>query len=109
MQPATAQLESTKWYENGISALCGGWAGGGDNEDTGASRVENMLRVLAARHCSLELSKWDVDVHQMFVCKNLIREAILNFNDFSGSFPSCLLVKVMQNSCQILRIGSILM
>ena len=25
MQPATAQLESTKWYENGISALCGGW------------------------------------------------------------------------------------
>ena len=51
MQPATAQLESTKWYENGISALCGGWVGGGDNEDTGASRVENMLRVLAARHC----------------------------------------------------------
>ena len=34
MQPATAQLESTKWYENGISALCGGWVGGGDNEDT---------------------------------------------------------------------------
>ena len=29
MQPATAQLESTKWYENGISALCGGWAGAG--------------------------------------------------------------------------------
>ena len=51
MQPATAQLESTKWYENGISALCGGWAGAGDNEDTGASRVENMLRVLAARQC----------------------------------------------------------
>ena len=49
MQPVTAQLESTKWYENGISALCGGWVGAGDNEDTGASRVENMLRVLAAR------------------------------------------------------------
>ena len=53
MQPATAQLESTKWYENGISALCGGWAGGGDNEDTGASRVENMLRVLAARQSTV--------------------------------------------------------
>ena len=51
MQPVTAQLESTKWYENGISALCGGWVGGGDNEDTGASRVENMLQVLAARQC----------------------------------------------------------
>ena len=53
MQPATAQLESTKWYENGISALCGGWVGGGDNEDTGASRVENMLRVLAARQSTV--------------------------------------------------------
>ena len=62
MQPATAQLESTKWYENGISALCGGWVGGGDNEDTRASRVENMLRVLAARQCSLEISKCDVNV-----------------------------------------------
>ena len=53
MQPVTAQLESTKWYENGISALCGGWVGGGDNEDTGASRVENMLRVLAARQSTV--------------------------------------------------------
>ena len=77
MQPVTAQLESTKWYENGISALCGGWVGAGDNEDTGASRVENMLRVLAARHCLPELSKWDIDVLQTVVCKNLNREAIL--------------------------------
>ena len=77
MQPATAQLESTKWYENGISALCGGWVGGGDNEDTGASRVENMLRVLAARQYLPELSKWDIDVLQTVVCKNLNREAMI--------------------------------
>ena len=43
----------------------------GDNEDTGASRVENMLRVLAARQWSQQLSKCDVDVHQTFACKYL--------------------------------------
>ena len=86
MQPATAQLESTKWYENGISALCGGWVGGGDNEDTGASRVENMLRVLAARQstvltrdlqmglieCQRELAR--NGLHRVFdVCNNIER------------------------------------
>ena len=43
----------------------------GDNEDTGASRVENMLRVLAARQWSQQLSKYDVDVHWTFACKYL--------------------------------------
>ena len=80
MQPVTAQLESTKWYENGISALCGGWAGAGDNEDTETVAWKTCCECWQpdSQHCSLQLSKWDVDVHQqMFVCKNLNREAIL--------------------------------